>query len=89
MLFRKSKKADATTATASPEITTKPEPVVPTAGDAKTNEEEIDVPGADLAPVATTATEDIVYPSGMKLALLLGSVFITMFLVALVRYATY
>jgi len=38
-----------------------------------------------LAPVATTATEDIVYPEGVKLALLLGSIFISMFLVALVR----
>ncbi len=38
----------------------------------------------DLAQVNTTATEDIVYPTGLKLALLLVSVFISMFLVALV-----
>jgi MFS family permease len=38
-----------------------------------------------LAPVNTTATEDIVYPEGLKLALLLTSVYITMFLVALDR----
>ncbi|OAA58988.1 Major facilitator superfamily domain, general substrate transporter [Niveomyces insectorum RCEF 264] len=41
--------------------------------------------GADLAPVNTTATEDIVYPSGVKLALLLSSVFLSMFLIALDR----
>lgn len=41
--------------------------------------------GNDLAPVPTTATEDIVYPSGLRLGLLLGSVFISMFLVALDR----
>jgi len=41
--------------------------------------------GEGLAPVTTTATEDIVYPGGVKLALLLGSTFISMFLVALVR----
>ncbi len=38
----------------------------------------------DLTPTRTTATEDIVYPTGLKLALLLLSVFISMFLVALV-----
>lgn len=41
--------------------------------------------GADLAQVNTTATEDIEYPSGLKLGLLLASVFISMFLVALDR----
>lgn len=41
--------------------------------------------GADLAQVNTAATEDIEYPSGLKLGLLLASVFISMFLVALDR----
>ncbi|CAK7199616.1 hypothetical protein SEUCBS139899_002299 [Sporothrix eucalyptigena] len=41
--------------------------------------------GANLAQVNTTATEDIEYPSGLKLGLLLASVFISMFLVALDR----
>lgn len=41
--------------------------------------------GADLAQVNTTATEDVEYPSGLKLGLLLASVFISMFLVALDR----
>lgn len=39
-----------------------------------------------LAPVRSTATEDIVYPSGLKLALLMSSVFMSMFLVALVCF---
>lgn len=34
--------------------------------------------------LARTRTEDIVYPSGLKLALLMTSVFVSMFLVALV-----
>ena len=37
-----------------------------------------------IRPVATTATEDVEYPSGPKLFLLITSVFISMFLVALV-----
>ncbi len=40
--------------------------------------------GGSLAQVDTTATEDIEYPSGLKLGLLLASIFISMFLVALV-----
>ncbi|KIH87846.1 MFS aflatoxin efflux pump [Sporothrix brasiliensis 5110] len=51
-------------------------------GDGDDNEAE---PGADLAQVNTSATEDVEYPSGLKLALLLTSVFISMFLVALDR----
>lgn len=39
----------------------------------------------DLAQVNTTATEDIVYPSGLRLALLLSSAFVSLFLVSLVR----
>lgn len=35
-----------------------------------------------------TRTEDIVYPSGLKLMLLMVSVFVSMFLVALVRRLT-
>jgi hypothetical protein len=38
-----------------------------------------------LAQVNTTATEDIVYPSGLKLAFLLASIFVSMFLVSLDR----
>ncbi|KAB5575545.1 putative MFS aflatoxin efflux pump [Coniochaeta sp. 2T2.1] len=41
--------------------------------------------GGNLAQINTTATEDIVYPSGFKLAFLLGSIFVSMFLVALDR----
>ena len=40
---------------------------------------------ADLRPVNTAASEDGEYPSGLKLGLLLASVFISMFLVALDR----
>lgn len=36
--------------------------------------------------LARTRTEDIVYPSGLKLALLMTSVFVSMFLVALVGH---
>ena len=38
----------------------------------------------DLAPTKTTASQDVVYPSGLRLAFLLISVFASMFLVALV-----
>jgi len=38
-----------------------------------------------LATVDTTATEDIVYPSGLRFVLLLSATFASMFLVALVR----
>jgi hypothetical protein len=38
----------------------------------------------DLKPIH--GDTDIVYPSGMKLALLITSVFVSMFLVSLVRY---
>lgn len=43
--------------------------------------------GGDLQQAktnATTATQDIEYPSGLKLVLLMSSIFISMFLVALV-----
>lgn len=39
----------------------------------------------DLSTVRTTATEDLTYPSGFKLAFLLSSIFISMFLVSLDR----
>ncbi|OIW30323.1 putative MFS multidrug transporter [Coniochaeta ligniaria NRRL 30616] len=39
----------------------------------------------NLAQVRTTATEDIVYPSGFKLGFLLASIFVSMFLVSLDR----
>ena len=38
----------------------------------------------DLAPVQKTETQDVVYPSGLILLFLLISVFVSMFLVALV-----
>jgi hypothetical protein len=38
-----------------------------------------------LAPVDTTATQDIEYPEGMRLLFLMSSVFISMFLVSLAR----
>ncbi|KAK3370352.1 putative MFS multidrug transporter [Podospora didyma] len=38
-----------------------------------------------LEPTVTTATEDIVYPEGLRLGLLIASTFITMFLVSLDR----
>ncbi|KAK4210823.1 major facilitator superfamily domain-containing protein [Rhypophila decipiens] len=41
--------------------------------------------GTALGPTDTTATKDIVYPSGIRLFLLMASVFISMFLVALDR----
>lgn len=38
----------------------------------------------ELAPVQKIDTQDVVYPSGLRLAFLLISVFVSMFLVALV-----
>lgn len=40
--------------------------------------------GAPLDQTDTTATKDIVYPSGLRLFLLMASIFVSMFLVALV-----
>ncbi len=57
---------------------------VDAAAAADDDDDDDDVP-ADLAQARSTAPEDIVYPSGLKLALLLSSIFISMFLVALVR----
>ncbi len=61
---------------------------VPTQTTEKVDDAEEDVPEG-LRPVATTATEDIVYPSGLRLALLLSSVFMSMFLVSLVGSQTW
>ena len=61
---------------------------VPTQTTNKVDDDEEDVPEG-LRPVATTATEDIVYPTGLKLALLLSSVFMSMFLVSLVGSLTW
>jgi hypothetical protein len=41
--------------------------------------------GAELAPVDTAKSEVVDYPSGIKLALILLSAYVSMFLVALVR----
>lgn len=40
--------------------------------------------GKNAMALARTRTEDIVYPTGLKLALLMTSTFVSMFLVALV-----
>lgn len=40
--------------------------------------------GAPLVQSVSTATENIVYPTGLRLALIMLSVFVSMFLVALV-----
>jgi len=64
------------------EVTAAPEPV-PVAAESA-DDDVAEGKGEGLAQVNTTATQDIVYPSGLKLGLLLASVFITMFLVALV-----
>lgn len=49
------------------------------------DDDDEEQPEEDLAQVRTTATEDIVYPSGFKLAFLLASIFVSMFLVSLDR----
>ncbi|KAK3997517.1 putative MFS multidrug transporter [Cladorrhinum sp. PSN332] len=46
---------------------------------------EVGEPENNLATVNTTATEDIVYPSGLRFVLLLSATFVSMFLVALDR----
>ncbi|EPE05414.1 mfs aflatoxin efflux [Ophiostoma piceae UAMH 11346] len=74
MPFPFRKKASATPA----EAATAAAPPVPDA-------DADDSPSADLHQVNTTASEDVEYPSGLKLGLLLASVFISMFLVALDR----
>ncbi len=51
------------------------------------NDASADVPEG-LQPTRTTATEDIVYPHGLTLVLLMSSVFISMFLVSLVSSPT-
>ncbi|KAL1851079.1 hypothetical protein VTK73DRAFT_9543 [Phialemonium thermophilum] len=66
----------------------KTEPVAeqPVPEDGRDTDKIDDEPAPEgLAPVRTTATEDIVYPSGLRLGLLLLSVFMSMFLVALDR----
>lgn len=57
--------------------------VPPPASNSKTDAEV----GTEKNPIGLTRTrtEDIVYPSGLKLVLLMSSVFLSMFLVALVR----
>ncbi|KAK1770739.1 major facilitator superfamily domain-containing protein [Phialemonium atrogriseum] len=76
MPFRKSNPTEALAASLEgAEAMTALEPVL-IAGDAKETES---------APVQTSATEDIVYPSGPRLGLLLTSVFISMSLVTLDR----
>ncbi len=73
-LFRKSKKAG-------DGLATDDAPPAAPATDGDVDDDN----AKDLAPITTTATQDIVYHSGLRLTLLLCSVFISMFLVALVR----
>jgi hypothetical protein len=89
---RKEKKDDLASAAANSDI--QPAPADrPVTQDAVLSEKEQGLqedaedgaPGDDLAQVKTTATEDIVYPSGLKLGFLLASIFVSMFLVSLDR----
>ena len=84
MFFKRGKKEDqAPNVVADGSITSAPHPDP----NATADEEGADPKTEEgLAPVRTTATEDIVYPSGLKLVLLMTSVFMSMFLVALVRF---
>lgn len=92
MFFRKKdKKEDPAAAGTDSESTGAAAPAAPPTfpiaenGAAKAPEvDDGEPPKADLAQVSTTATQDIVYPEGFKLALLLLSVFVSMFLVSLV-----
>lgn len=47
-------------------------------------QEDVEGAGAEITKTETTATEDLEYPHGVKLLLLMASIFISMFLVALV-----
>lgn len=82
--FKRGKEEEvATNVVADGSITSAPHPDPNVTADEKGAAE---VQPEGLAPTRTTATEDIVYPSGLKLALLMTSVFVSMFLVALVRF---
>ncbi|KAL1897323.1 hypothetical protein Sste5346_004059 [Sporothrix stenoceras] len=98
--FRKAKPAETAVAEPTPEVNANTSEAAghyatdekvnndPDKGDEKhshNDDDDENEAGADLAQVNTTATEDIEYPSGLKLGLLLASVFISMFLVALDR----
>lgn len=83
--FRKSPKAGAANAPADePAAKSTPEPAN-VADEGRQSNDDSEDNAENLAQVNTTATEDLVYPSGLKLGLLLTSIFISMFLVALVR----
>lgn len=62
-----------------------PDGALPENEKATPEDADASAPGEDLAQVQTTATTDIVYPTGLKLAFLLTSVFVSMFLVSLDR----
>lgn len=80
--FKRGKKEEAATnVVADGSITSAPHPDP----NATKGENGAEAQPEGLAPTRTTATEDIVYPSGLKLALLMTSVFVSMFLVALDR----
>ncbi|KAJ9148310.1 Major facilitator superfamily transporter [Pleurostoma richardsiae] len=83
MFFRRAKTpAEAPTTAAAEETVAAAEPVPATASASAPDP----APAPDaLAPVKSTATQDIVYPSGLKLAVLMTAVFVSMFLVSLDR----
>ena len=57
------------------------EPTLPTTKPESDDDQAVETP---LRPVSTTASEVVDYPEGLKLGLILLSVFVTMFLVSLV-----
>ncbi|KAK4164945.1 putative HC-toxin efflux carrier [Cladorrhinum sp. PSN259] len=60
--------------------------VIPSVKDGEVEREpEPELEPAELATVNTTATEDIVYPSGLRFVLLISATFVSMFLVSLDR----
>jgi len=82
MLFRK--KARSEEAAAAAPGSPQPTPAAAHVDDGTETDVNDEPKAVDLAPVNTTATEDIVYPSGLRLALLLTSAFVSLFLVSLV-----
>lgn len=81
--FKRAKKPNEATISSPPLAS--PVSSTPMAGINATTDGDAEAEANKMA-LARTRTEDIVYPSGIKLAVLLLSTFVSMFLVALVRF---
>lgn len=80
MLFKKQARKEDASISSHPTIPSREGPVIEDGTETDLNDDS-KVEG--LAPIKSTATGDIKYPSGLKLALLMVSTFLSMFLVAL------